>query len=71
MGESKVGGRNIFGQSFTCCNQPTQVQCLYLPFGILEPQEFEQEVDAVFYETMHATGVNPVMVKNGRKWMWR
>ena len=40
-------------------------------FGILEPQEFEREEDAVFYETVYATCVNPVMVKNGRKWMWR
>ena len=48
----------------------TQIRCLKLPFGILEPQEFEWEEDAAFYETVYATGVNPVMVKNGRKWMW-
>ena len=42
-----------------------------LPFGILESQGFEQEEDATFYEMVHAAGVNLVMVKHGRKLMWR
>ena len=66
----KYEGEIFFGQSFIC-DKKTLVQCLKLRFGILEPQEFEQGEDTVFYEMVYATGVNPVMVKNGRKWMWR
>ena len=71
MNESKVWEGNIFGQSFVCGKNQTQVWCIKHLFGILEPQEFEWEEDAVFYETLYATSVNLVMVKNVRKGMWR
>ena len=61
----------FFGKVLSVVNNQTQVQCLKLPFGVLEPQEFEQEEDAIFFEMMYATCVNPLMVKNGRKLMWR
>ena len=67
----KYGGEILLGKFLSLVNNQTQARCLKLPFGILELQEFEREEDAVFYETGYATGVSPVMVKNGRKWMWR
>ena len=67
----KYGGEILLGKFLSLVNNHTQARCLKLPFGILELQEFEREEDAVFYETVYTTGVNPVMVKNGRKWMWR
>ena len=67
----KYEGEIFLGKVLSVVNNQTQVRCLKHLFGILEPQEFEREEDAVFYETVYATCVNPVMVKNGRKWMWR
>ena len=63
----KYGGEILLGKFLSLVNNHTQARCLKLPFGILELQEFEREEDAVFYETVYATGVNPVVVKNGRK----
>ena len=64
--------REIFlGKVLSVVKNQTQVRYLKHPFGILEPQEFEWEEDAVFYETVYATSVNLVMVKNVRKGMWR
>ena len=61
----KYEGEIFLGKVLSVVNNQTQVRCLKLPFGILEPQEFEREEDAVFYETVYGTSVNPVMVKNG------
>ena len=59
----KYGGEILLGKFLSLVNNHTQARCLKLPFGILELQEFEREEDAVFYETVYATGVNPVVVK--------
>ena len=67
----KYEGKYFICKVLPVVNNQTQVRCLKLPFGILEPNEFKREEDAVFYETLYTTGVNPMMVKNGRKWMWR
>ena len=59
----KYEGEIILGNILSVVNNQTQFWCLKLPFGIIEPQGFEQEEDAVFYETVYATGATPVMVK--------
>ena len=59
----KYEGEIFLGKVLSEVNNQTQVRCLKLPFGILGPQEFEREEDAVFYETVYGTSVNPVMVK--------
>ena len=41
-------GEIFLGKVLSVVNNQTQVWCLKLPFGILEPQEFEWEEDAVF-----------------------
>ena len=66
----KYEGEIFLGKVLSVVNNQTQVWCLKHPLGILEPQEFELE-DSVFHETVYANIVNPVMVKNGRKWMWK
>ena len=51
-------------------NKEVQVRCLEKPFGIREPQEFEREEDAIYYEKVYKADVNPQMVQKGRKWLW-
>ena len=47
-----------------------QVRCLQKPYGIREPQEFEREEDAIFYQNVYNTNEHPKMVQKGRKWLW-
>jgi len=47
-----------------------QVRCLEKPYGIREPQEFEREEDAIFYQHVYPPCVQPKLIQKGRKWLW-
>ena len=53
------------------------VHCLEKPFGVKEPQNLEQEEDAIFFEQVfHTDVVVPTLsqiapnCKKGCKWFW-
>lgn len=61
----------FIGKVIKVVDKQVQVRCLQKPLGINEPQEFEREEDAVFYDKVYDTDLKPKNLKIGRKWLWK
>ncbi len=69
MGESVVRRQGIFWESSEVNNE-CYVQCLEKPFRVKEPQSLEKDSQAVFYEKVFETDVQPKLTKVGRGWKY-
>ena len=60
------GGEMFLGKVLNKQNNAVLARCLSKPFGIAEPQDFDWEIDVVYYNHAYHTKVNPMLSPVGR-----
>ena len=63
-------GQVFLGKVFNKQNNTALVCCFSKPFGITEPQDFEQENDVVYYNHVYHTRITPILSPYGCSWKY-